>query len=97
MILDEADAHLDGEGVAALTRAVGEFKTKGGAAVIVAHRPDLFAQCDEVLMMKDGRAHKVEVARGSARGETPGRAVRVVPSVAPARLRGAPPAMDSGT
>ena len=96
VILDEADAHLDGEGVAALTRAVSDFKAKGGAAVIVAHRPDLFDQCDEVLMMKDGRAHKVEAVRDAARGEMPGRAVRVVPSSAPTRLRRASPTKDGG-
>ena len=96
VILDEADAHLDGEGVAALARAVSDFKAKGGAAVIVAHRPDLFGQCDEVLMLEDGRAHKVEAARGAGRGETPGRAVRVVPSVPPMRLRRASPTKDGG-
>ena len=96
VILDEADAHLDGDGVAALARAVSDFKAEGGAAVIVAHRPDLLGQCDEVLMMRDGRAHKVEPAREAARGDAPGRAVRVVPSAAPTRLRTASPAKDGG-
>ncbi len=97
VILDEADAHLDGAGVAALTRAVREFKAKGGAAVIVAHRPDLFGQCDEVLMMKDGRAHEVEMGREAAREERAGRQVRVMPSAAPKRLQGASPATDAET
>ena len=97
MILDEADAHLDGEGVVALARAVSDFKAEGGAAVIVAHGPDLFGQCDDVLTMKDGRVHKVELAREAARGDRPGRAVRVVPNTAPAQLRRASPAKDAGS
>ena len=55
VVLDEPDAHLDAEGSEALNRAVAELKSRGGAAVIVAHRPGAFAQCDAVHRMEDGR------------------------------------------
>ena len=95
-VLDEADAHLDSEGVAALMRAVAAFKEEGGAAVIVAHRPDIFTACDEVLMMQDGQAHKVELTPDVARGSQQGRQVRVVRGAAPPRLAEARPAADGG-
>ena len=55
VVLDEPDAHLDAEGAAALGRALAELKARGGAAVIVAHRPGAFAECDRVLAMEQGR------------------------------------------
>ncbi len=54
VVLDEPDAHLDAEGSSALTRAVAALKARGGAAVIVAHRPGVFSQCDVVFSMADG-------------------------------------------
>ena len=95
-VLDEADAHLDGEGVAALMRAVAAFKDEDGAAVIVAHRADIFAECDEVLMMQNGQANKVELTRDAARGSQQGRQVRVVRGSAPPGLPGARPAAGGG-
>ena len=52
-ILDEPDAHLDAAGTEALGRAVAELKARGGAAVIVAHRPGAFAECDLVFLMSE--------------------------------------------
>ena len=54
VVLDEPEAHLDAEGAAAVGHAVAALKARGGAAVIVAHRPGAFAQCDTVLTMADG-------------------------------------------
>ena len=62
VVLDEPDAHLDAEGAAALDRAVAALKTRGGAAVIVAHRPGAFAQCETVLAMVDGALRPMEPA-----------------------------------
>ena len=55
LVLDEPDAHLDAAGAEALTRAIAEHKARSGAAVIVAHRPGVFAECDAVLVMEGGR------------------------------------------
>ncbi|MDE2639341.1 MAG: type I secretion system permease/ATPase [Chloroflexota bacterium] len=59
VVLDEPDAHLDAAGAAALVRAVAAHKARGGAAVIVAHRPAAFAGCDLVLLMENGRTRPV--------------------------------------
>ena len=82
VILDEPDAHLDVEGAEALNRAVAALKARGGAAVIVAHHPGVFAQCDQVLAMEHGqvRPAKPERITGPA---SPGRAIRVVKSGPP--------------
>ena len=67
VVLDEPDAHLDAEGAAALHRAVAALKARGGAAVVVAHRPGAFAQCDVLLAMDDGALRAVEPAPARAR------------------------------
>ena len=61
VILDEPDAHLDAAGAATLNRAVAELKSRGGSAVIIAHRSTTFAECDEVLLMENGRARPTGV------------------------------------
>ena len=66
IVLDEPDAHLDTEGTAALNRAVAALKTRGGAAVIVAHRPGAFSECGTVLTMENGAVQSV--APGPAAG-----------------------------
>ena len=55
VVLDEPDAHLDAAGAEALNRAVAELRARGGAAVIVAHRPTAFAECDVVYLMENGQ------------------------------------------
>ena len=83
MILDEPDAHLDAAGAEALGRAVAKLKARGGAAVIVAHRPGAFAECDRVLAMEQGRLRPVEPVREIAGPASPGPAIRVVKSGPP--------------
>ena len=55
VVMDEPDSNLDAEGAMALARAVEGHKSRGGAAVIVAHRHGAFAQCDVVYLMENGR------------------------------------------
>ena len=62
VILDEPDAHLDSEGAVALNCAVAELKARGGSAVIVAHSPGAFAECDVVHLMEGGRNHTTRPA-----------------------------------
>ena len=83
VILDEPDAHLDAEGAEALGRALAELKARGGAAVIVAHRPGAFAECDRVLAMEQGRLRPVEPVREIAGPASPAPAIRVVKSGPP--------------
>ena len=55
VVLDEPDVHLDAEGATALNGAIARLKARGGAAVIVAHRPTTFTECDTVYVMKRDR------------------------------------------
>ena len=64
VVLDEPDAHLDRAGVQALHRVVAALKARGGPAVIVAHRPGAFAQCEVVYLMEGGRVRPVTPAGG---------------------------------
>ena len=85
VVLDEPDAHLDAAGAEALNRAIAELKARHGAAVIVAHRPGTFAECDTVLLMENGQARpaggllpapgghpRPQRAAGAAPGGSPG-------------------------
>ena len=82
-VLDEPDAHLDATGAAALNQAVRALKARGGAAVIIAHRPGAFALCDMVYVMEYGQVRPAEPQDGVAvparrpPGVVPVRAVRV--------------------
>ena len=73
-ILDEPDAHLDADGVEALNRALSTLKARGGAAIIVAHRPAAFTACDAVYVMEGGQLQPAEPRRAAP---TPAPAVPV--------------------
>src|SRR5581483_9879688 len=53
--LDEPNAHLDGEGEAALLRALQDLKARGAAVVLVAHRSSMLEVMDELLVLAGGR------------------------------------------
>ena len=93
VVLDEPDAHLDAEGSGALTRAVASLKTRGGAAVIVAHRPDTLSQCDVVLSMVDGAVAPLDPAPAPT-DTVP--VTRVAGPPGPLRLVDVPPGGDAG-
>ncbi len=95
VILDEPDAHLDTAGSRALNRAVADLKARGGAAVIVAHRPDAFAECDVVLLMESGQLRPAEPMRALPAPERP--AGEGGEGVVPVRLvKGRPPFAGGG-
>jgi ATP-binding cassette subfamily C protein len=54
VVLDEPNAHLDAQGEQALVAAILDFKARGHAVVIMAHRPSAIAACDLLLMVQDG-------------------------------------------
>ena len=62
VLLDEPDAHLDAAGAEALNVAVAALKGRGGAALIVAHRPGTFAACDALYVMEGGHFRPAEAA-----------------------------------
>ena len=54
VVLDEPNSNLDSEGEAALTKAITSIRTRGGIAVVVAHRPSALAAVDLVAVMAGG-------------------------------------------
>lgn len=55
IVLDEPNSNLDGEGDAALTRAIRAARQRGAIVVVVAHRPIGIEGVDQILVLKDGR------------------------------------------
>ena len=106
VLLDEPDAHLDAAGAEALNRALAGVKARGGAALIVAHRPGAFAACDAVYVMERGRIRPAEAQGGTVAsasrgvGQVPVRALRVPGPPGPGRdaiqIVPSPPQPDAG-
>ena len=57
VVLDEPNSNLDAEGDAALTDAIGSIRTRGGIAIVIAHRPSALAGLDHLLVMGNGQQH----------------------------------------
>jgi ATP-binding cassette subfamily C protein len=55
LILDEPNAHLDGEGETRLLQALSRAKAWGAAIVLVAHRATMLPIIDSLLVLQDGR------------------------------------------
>lgn len=55
VVLDEPNANLDPEGDEALTAAVLGIRSRGGIAIVIAHRPSALAGVDLLLVMNGGR------------------------------------------
>jgi ATP-binding cassette subfamily C protein/ATP-binding cassette subfamily C protein EexD len=55
IVLDEPNANLDGEGEAALVRALKDLKERRRTVVFVSHKTGLLALSDKTLIMADGR------------------------------------------
>ncbi|MEW9853791.1 type I secretion system permease/ATPase [Novosphingobium sp. M1R2S20] len=53
--LDEPNSNLDGEGEAALDRAIAGVRERGGIVVVIAHRPSALQQANLVAVMQAGR------------------------------------------
>ncbi len=58
LVLDEPNSNLDSHGGLALDTAIRAFRAKGGAVVVMAHRPSGIAECDLALALADGVAVK---------------------------------------
>jgi len=57
IVLDEPNANLDGDGEAALLRAIHDAKLRGAIVVLIAHRAAMLAVCDKLLVLRDGMQH----------------------------------------
>ena len=54
LVLDEANAHLDGDGEMALAAAVQRLRERGCTVVLIAQRAGIMALADKVLVLKAG-------------------------------------------
>jgi ABC-type protease/lipase transport system fused ATPase/permease subunit len=54
VVLDEPNSNLDGEGEAALQRAIAGIKARGAIVVLIAHRQAALAVCDKALFLANG-------------------------------------------
>ena len=54
IVLDEPNAHLDGQGEAALTSTLARLKQAGATTVLITHRPQALQRADKVLVLEDG-------------------------------------------
>ena len=72
LVLDEANAHLDGDGELALAAAVQRLHERGCTVVLIAQRAGIMALADKVLVLKAGAAEafgpRDEVLRTLRRG-----------------------------
>jgi ABC-type protease/lipase transport system fused ATPase/permease subunit len=55
VVLDEPNSNLDGEGEAALTSAIENVKSRGGIAVVIAHRPSALSAVDLIAVVQNGK------------------------------------------
>lgn len=56
LVLDEPNSNLDNEGTQALNTAIRAVKARGGAVMIMAHRPAAIKECEILLILDDGIA-----------------------------------------
>ena len=54
LVLDEPNAHLDGEGEQALVEAVVRMRDRGTTVILIAQRTGAMAQVDKMLVIKEG-------------------------------------------
>ncbi len=55
VVLDEPNSNLDAEGDQALAQAILAVRERGGIAIVVAHRTNVIACVDHLLLLVDGR------------------------------------------
>jgi ATP-binding cassette subfamily C protein len=55
VVLDEPNSNLDSEGEEALTAAIRHVRSRGGIAIVIAHRASALAAVDKVLVLNQGR------------------------------------------
>jgi ATP-binding cassette subfamily C protein len=80
LVLDEPNAHLDGDGAMALFAALGQARERGAATIVIAHRPEILEAANKILVLRDGRVAqygprddimKMLTGRGANVGQTP--------------------------
>jgi PrtD family type I secretion system ABC transporter len=90
IVLDEPNSNLDGEGEAALLRALATLKQEGTTVVLVSHRPNLVQGVDKVMVLREGMVEmfgpRTEVLKRLIQPARPAEPAPAVAATAPARL-----------
>lgn len=97
VVLDEPNSNLDAQGEAALMQAIARIRARGGAVVVITHRPTVLAAVDDILVLNGGRVQAygprdaILGAKPAPRGSdpTPSPPARHAPPNADATLNGA--------
>jgi PrtD family type I secretion system ABC transporter len=55
VVLDEPNSNLDSEGEEALARAILGVRERSGVVIVIAHRPNVLAAVDMLLVLAEGR------------------------------------------
>lgn len=55
VVMDEPDAHLDGDGEMALAAALKSLRAQGTTVILIAHRPTLLPEMDRILLLRPER------------------------------------------
>jgi len=55
LVLDEPNSNLDSEGTIALNHAMRQIKARGGAVIIMAHRPSAISECELLMVLEQGK------------------------------------------
>lgn len=55
VVLDEPNSNLDSDGEEALTRAIMDIRARSGIVIVIAHRPNVLAAVDKLLVLAEGR------------------------------------------
>ncbi|MGE7470324.1 type I secretion system permease/ATPase [Bosea sp. NPDC003192] len=94
VVMDEPNSNLDGEGEAALTKAIEQLKARGAIVIIVAHRPSALAAVDYVGVIQAGKltafGPKDQIIRptgGAEAAEAPPRPAAPMPKAMPFELQ----------
>lgn len=80
VILDEPNAHLDGEGEMALMQTVKAFKDRGAAILVAAHRTGVLGLADRLMILRAGQLEAI--------GPTNEIAARLKPGPQPVKTAG---------
>lgn len=55
VVLDEPNSNLDSDGEEALTRAIMDIRARSGIVIVIAHRPNVLAAVDKLLVLAEGK------------------------------------------
>lgn len=54
VLLDEPNSNLDGEGEAALTKAIEGLRSRGALVLVASHRPSVLQAATDILVLREG-------------------------------------------